>query len=65
MEIIYRKNKIQGRFLKIQVNSTYGAYGGLQFVGMTGRNMHSPGYRPGYTDGPGYRYYASTASKYL
>ena len=45
-----RKNKLQGRFLKVQVNSTYGAYGGLQFIGLTGRNLFSPGFKPGYTD---------------
>ena len=31
-----------------QVNSTYGDYGGLQFIGLTGLNSHSPGYNPGF-----------------
>ena len=42
--------RAQGRFLKFQVNSTYGAFGGLQFIGLTGRNIASPGYKPGYKD---------------
>ena len=44
------QNRAKGRFLKIQIISTYGDYGGLQFIGLTGRNMHSPGYKPGYRD---------------
>ena len=44
------QNRAQGRFLKFQVNSTYGAYGGLQFLGLTGRNTNSPGYKVGYKD---------------
>ena len=43
-----RKNIIQGRFLRIEVNSTYGDYGGLQFLQLTGLEMHSPGYNPGW-----------------
>ena len=43
------QNRAQGRFLKFQVNSTYGAYGGFQFIGLTGRT-NSPGYNPGYKD---------------
>ena len=31
-----------------QVNSTYGDYGGLQFIGLIGPDSHSPGYNPGY-----------------
>ena len=46
--MFYSNNKIQGSFLKIKVKSTYGDYGGLQFIGLTGFNMHSPGYNPVY-----------------
>ena len=49
---MFRKNRIQGRFLKIEVKSTFGAHGGLQFIGLTGRNLHSAGYKPGYSDSP-------------
>ena len=47
---VLEQYRAQGRFLKFQVNSTYGAYGGLQFIGLTGRNTASPGYKPGYKD---------------
>lgn len=48
MNNYFRENRVQGRYLMFQVNSTYGEYGGLQFIGLTGLNSHSPGYNPGY-----------------
>ena len=34
--------------MKIAIGTTFGEFGGLQFVAITGRNIHSPGHRAGF-----------------